>query len=336
MRLYGIYVLKKTYHSLGGIDEAGYGPTLGPLVVSCFSLHSIDTPPPENFAHENLYELLAPIIKNKSTRRAKPPRPLFIADSKKVHAQSFSELERGALSLLANCLPPAALKTDAKLLNTLYPDIDLTKIKWYATEPSNLPIIAEHDDVQTASASLAHIIKEARLKIGINSKLITAKIFNSELTDATNKADLLAANVMSLASNLISSPALHLIVDRLGGRAYYTPMLQKAFSTRTIKEITRSPKLSEYLLQDTKANKSAQIEFACNGESKSMLVAAASLVSKYVREILMTRLNNYFRLHAPELTPTKGYPQDAIRFLRETDQLRNKLKISDADLIRSR
>ncbi|MFN8706319.1 MAG: hypothetical protein ACK50J_06520, partial [Planctomyces sp.] len=43
-------------------------------------------------------------------------------------------------------------------------------------------------------------------------------------------------------------------------------------------------------------------------------VALASMVSKYIREVLMVRLNAFWQNQVPDLKPTKGYPLDAKRF----------------------
>jgi len=43
-------------------------------------------------------------------------------------------------------------------------------------------------------------------------------------------------------------------------------------------------------------------------------VALASMVSKYVRELLMREFNAFWQQHVPGLKPTAGYPGDAARF----------------------
>ena len=43
-------------------------------------------------------------------------------------------------------------------------------------------------------------------------------------------------------------------------------------------------------------------------------VALASMVSKYLREVLMRDFNRFWRRHVPDLKPTAGYPTDAKRF----------------------
>jgi hypothetical protein len=56
-------------------------------------------------------------------------------------------------------------------------------------------------------------------------------------------------------------------------------------------------------------------------------VAAASMLSKYIREALMTRFNAFWRQHLPQVTPTAGYYQDGSRFLADINDKRLELGI---------
>ncbi len=67
-----------------------------------------------------------------------------------------------------------------------------------------------------------------------------------------------------------------------------------------------------------------------------MTVALSSMVSKYVRELMMRRLNRYFAGRMPALKPTAGYPVDAARFLDDTRDLRRREGIRDDLFIRAR
>ena len=80
----------------------------------------------------------------------------------------------------------------------------------------------------------------------------------------------------------------------------------------------------------------ASVAFACRAESLSMLVALASMISKYVRELFMKRLNRWFAARLPGLRPTAGYPVDGARFLDDTAEFRARAGIADEDLVRSR
>ena len=88
-----------------GIDEAGYGPMLGPLCVGC-SVFAIDDADPADGAPD-LWERLEDVV---CTRARDAKRRIAIADSKKLKgsnqakAHPLRHLERGVLSFLA-CHP---------------------------------------------------------------------------------------------------------------------------------------------------------------------------------------------------------------------------------------
>jgi hypothetical protein len=64
-------------------------------------------------------------------------------------------------------------------------------------------------------------------------------------------------------------------------------------------------------------------------------VALASMTAKYVRELLMMRLNRYFRSHMPELKPTAGYVEDGRRYIGDIEPLIARLGVDRRSLIRS-
>src|SRR6185503_17179086 len=101
---------------IAGIDEAGYGPLLGPLVVSATAFEVIDAP----FTHESealpcLWRLLkAAVAKKTPARKGR----LLIADSKVVHNLNEGNklLERGVLAFLHTLAAGEAGLTAGRLM----------------------------------------------------------------------------------------------------------------------------------------------------------------------------------------------------------------------------
>lgn len=82
---------------LVGMDEAGYGPNLGPLAIAATVWHVDGTQP------RDLYETLALGV-TRDTAEARATNRLAIADSKELYQpqRGMADLERGVLaSLLA-------------------------------------------------------------------------------------------------------------------------------------------------------------------------------------------------------------------------------------------
>ena len=80
-----------------------------------------------------------------------------------------------------------------------------------------------------------------------------------------------------------------------------------------------------------------ELEFCFRTKAEAILpVALASMVSKYVREVVMTQFNRFWQQHVPDLKPTKGYPVDAARFWTDIEPTVKKLKIAKSDVWRCR
>jgi hypothetical protein len=133
---------------LVGIDEAGFGPILGPLVVSSstFSL-------PHHLLTSDLWQVLRRSLSNRRKRLA---GRLLIADSKKAYSRSLGikHLERTVLTSL-KCLgkKPATL---AELVELLCPSCleRLSDYPWYRGAGSYC-LSADIGDRDIASAVLA-------------------------------------------------------------------------------------------------------------------------------------------------------------------------------------
>ena len=60
------------------------------------------------------------------------------------------------------------------------------------------------------------------------------------------------------------------------------------------------------------------------------------MISKYVRELLMERMNDYLAGLDAGLQPTAGYWKDGLRFIEDLRSRLPGLRIDDRQLIRSR
>ena len=315
---------------VAGIDEAGFGPVLGPLVVSAAAFET-----PDRSADMSMWRLLAAAVSRRpAKRRARVP----IADSKKLYcrkrARPLQHLERAVLAMLATTgRKPRSL---ARLLRILAPEAAglLRRYPWYAGADVALPHTVSTVEVELAANSLAAAMDMAQVRLlSMRCQMIPAGEFNRIVRATRNKATTLFDTTMRLVAYLWrrqGGQPMRIHIDRHGARRSYLRGLQRAFESCDFKVIDESERLSAYRI--TAAGRSAEIDFTVDGEDKHLPVALASMLSKYLRELMMLMLNRFWAERVPDLATTAGYYTDGRRFFREIQEAAGQLGI-DKDLL---
>lgn len=311
-----------------GLDEAGYGPNLGPLVIAstCWS-----TPgQPSRF---DFYQALNSVVDPCSTCRGER---LHIADSKRVNVgkNGFQSLELSAISLLqAAGIETTSLLT---LLSSLTQQeklkLSLSKVPWFQTD-LHLPVLAENESLTLVADKFKKTLSSAQLACDqIAVQFVTATDFNADLERYDSKGVLLSNRSMQLLSQVWSPenmvPTL-IVGDKHGGRNRYAELLETISAPRAVKVIEEGRAKSCYQVRST------EIRFQTKGE-EHFPVAAASIIAKYLRELAMIQFNRFWQQHMPDLKPTKGYPVDAKRYWQEIKSVQRSLGVSDELLWRRR
>ncbi|MBE7462530.1 MAG: hypothetical protein HS116_03450 [Planctomycetes bacterium] len=315
---------------LVGVDEAGYGPVLGPL---CHGLCVLRVPETASPAwHGDLWHRLAPSV----SRMPAPPGTIAVDDSKLVHAGPRKR-ERLGLAVSAFFEAACGAPWDGKLETLL----DAEDAEALAREPwgrAPAPPVEIPDGIKHAAALRACLAAGAVEVVHYRARALPAGAFNRDVERWGNKAEVngrrAGALLRAAAGFARPGEAVHAVVDRLGGRKFYAPSLAASFDG-ALPRITEESKARSAYELDWDARRVA-VEFREKADGASLPVALASMAAKLARELSMARFNAWFRTHAPELAPTAGYYTDAQRFLRETVALRAGLKLADADLIRAR
>ncbi|MFA6133046.1 MAG: hypothetical protein WC869_03400 [Phycisphaerae bacterium] len=300
---------------IAGIDEAGLGPVLGPLVVSAAAFSIPDEP-----AEASMWQLLSGAV----TRRVpKRPSRIAIGDSKKLYGgmrgpAGLSNLERGVLAMLGTTRPlPPTLRG---LLEELSPAAvaRASACNWYRGLDLPLPRSMSATTAGLACNSLGESMRKAGVELlALRSEVVLEEEFN-RLTDAGNKSTMLfdvACRLLMFLWNLAGGQNIRIFVDRQGGRMHYLEGLQRAFAGCSFKIIDESETSSSYRIAD--GRRWAEMHFSVAAEEKQLPVALASMASKYLREMLMEVLNAYWAEHVPDLLPTAGYYQDGNRFFKD-------------------
>lgn len=309
-----------------GIDEAGYGPLLGPLVVSAVAFDvpvSIMKTLKDQAAGPDLWRILRASLKPSADRRN--PR-LAVADSKKLHGPGGTGhgptlLERAALTFIAQLgqMPP----TLRALLEHACPHVleQLAHYPWYASADVTLPVACGLDDLATQRNALARDLTANGVCFrGVWIEVLPEGHFNRLVGATRNKAVVLFGQTLRLVQRVadaVGPRPLRVWVDRQGGRIGYRRPLMTAFDDVRLDVLEESPERSSYRL--TRQPAPWVIRFVRGGESHHLPIALASVMSKYVRELFMICFNQYWRGLVPDIRPTAGYYQDGQRFLAEID-----------------
>jgi ribonuclease HII len=317
-----------------GTDEAGYGPNLGPLVITAcvWEVPSIDR-------RVDLYRRLTGAVANCSADCQWGMLPLPIADSKALYNSSvgLGPLERSVLT----CLGLLGLTSCAwqELWQFLEParDAQLDVLPWHVDSHTPLPLVADGAEISQLLPALELALRKAKVRLAsISCRTAFPAEFNELTMRYGNKAEALSQTTLALVANVLASlpPApTRIVCDKHGGRNRYGPLLQQLYPDVLIEVCGESRAVSTYRWGDKTARR--EVQFMAGGEA-AMPTALASMVSKYLRELAMHAFNTYWLRHLPELKPTAGYPGDSRRFKLQIAQMQQSLGIEDRLLWRDR
>ena len=98
--------------------------------------------------------------------------------------------------------------------------------------------------------------------------------------------------------------------------------------------ISENNNTSTYELKSN--SRTMRVHFVTKADDRFLPVALASMVSKYVREILVANINRYFLGFDSSLKPTAGYFKDGRRFIADIKTIIPHAKYDHNQLIRSR
>jgi hypothetical protein len=320
---------------LAGIDEAGYGPTLGPLVVAATAFRVRGDGGGEL---PDFWKCL-----RRSTCRKPAEGQLAVNDSKKLYStkKGIRSLEEGGLAFLQ--LADGKFPLDfrgllARLSGKAQGDRYLDLYPWYRGRNLGLPQSAYANYIRLSAEKLALDLKASGIElVGIRALPMEVIEFNRSLERTRNKAAVSFIAVGSLLARLwrtFPEEEIEVMVDRQGGRMFYGPLLYRKLRPRGLRILEENDLVSSY--EVVRDGPSLRVTFAVDCEERCFPVALASMYCKYVRELHMSIFNRFWLEQVSSLKLTAGYFLDAERFLREIEGARRVLGIDDAVLIRRR
>jgi hypothetical protein len=319
-----------------GTDEAGYGPNLGPLVISATVWEA-----PEGVSGEDLFDHIRHVVARRIDAVSHPGGPcVAMADSKRLYTpgKGLRHLERGLWAALG--LLDHRPRTWCDVWRALAPEVfdeSLPRAPWYAHYDAPAPLDWEEDGIDSLTETLRAGLAGAGVRlVAVRSRAIFEAEFNDLVDLYGSKGAALSHQTLALAARAIErlpDGPISLVCDKHGGRDRYGQLLAAHFPEWVIETYGESRRRSLYRFGPPER----RIEVCFRPEAESCLPAAlASMASKYLRELAMRALNDYWCARVPGLRPTAGYPEDAKRFRADIAETQKQLNISDRVLWRQR
>lgn len=296
-----------------GVDENGLGPVLGPLVATSVALQM------------PRYERSALCQRGLS---------LGLTDSKE--SGGFGQMqfaESVALALLAGQRGGAAPRSADAVLDQVFhngrprlraccPD-DPTAAQCWSIDLS-LPIFG--GDPAVGQEVLDKLIGRSKLRIlDIRSHVACAGVLNAERASGKHKFDVdfdLFEELIA-STHLTHGAPLLAVCGMIGGIRDYAPRFSR-FDRDRIHHVPGRRGQRRYAIEGV-----GEIRFEIDADARHLPVALASMVGKYVREICMRRIGEFYRQGNPDLALASGYRDPVTRrFIDATALLRKRFGIA--------
>lgn len=310
-----------------GIDEAGYGPLLGPLTIG-YSVFRTGGPLRTGAASSVGpcdWRRLREAVTDDPNQDAEQ---VVVADSKRVfkrNARGARRLETTALSFFraAKHAVDSGTHVVTRAPRGLAPDrAALARHPWYDRLPTEVPHVCERGDLDSRTERLGRCLERSGTQcLDTGVVVVPAGVLNDSFAATGNKGATLWRYHSSVIAHLFDSygdQGLDLTLDRLGGRARYGVLLAQLVPWSTVTVLGESAGDSRYLVQS--GDRRMRVRFVQKGDSSSLPVALGSCLAKYARELVMGAFNAYFAetcALGDAYRPTAGYVTDARRWLDE-------------------
>lgn len=319
-----------------GLDEAGYGPLLGPLVIGAAVFRVDPGVAPSDPWRENLRACLKGIVTSAGCAKesATGRLPVPVDDSKRIRQRfGLQGLARGvgAFAAVMDQAPPADLEDLLRRYSDRHPE-SYAGVPWFR-DLAGAPVPRYPWTGPLDERARARGVQALDLRV----LPADAPELNHSFARLRNKAGVLGLLTADLLLSILDRhPAEDALVvlDRHGARLDYGPYLARVFPFARVTRQSAPRGEARYVVD--LPGRTLRLRFVTEGDRRSLAVGWASVAAKLTRELFMQRLNAWFGARLPSLRPTAGYVQDGRRFLGEVGSLLDTEAIDPALLVRAR
>jgi ribonuclease HII len=213
----------------------------------------------------------------------------------------------------------------------------LTTYPWYR-DLAGVTLPSDDSDKAVAASAWQRDLERHRIVMGpIRVVCLDVRHYNHLVAAVRNKSSVLFSAVASLIQQALeqgTAQDLVIVVDHQGGRVHYRGPLQCMFPHLALTILHEDENCSRYRMEST-AQK-VELIFQVKADEAYLPVSLASMVSKYVRELLVACINRHFQGFCPDLEPTAGYWQDGQRFLKDLREKCPQVPFEHDRLVRCR
>jgi ribonuclease HII len=357
-----------------GMDEAGYGPHFGPLVVAATAWEVPDEGSgfrvqgseygelsrlriadcglrinqgarqsairnPKSEIGLDLYRLLRNVVaKSISERR------VAIADSKALFhpGQGLRQLERGVHAVLYSIRETHSCWSEIVRYCQADPEGRHKHVCWPDDFDCTLPVDVAADELVRLGARFARACAASQVRpLLIRARLVFPAQFNELVEYYGTKGGSLSHVTVGLLREVVDSlfPAAEAALPVFAvcdkhGGRNYYTALLQHHFSEHWIEPVYESH-AESRYEWGPAEARVRVTFRMNGE-RFLPTALASMTAKYLRELSMRAFNEFWSSHVKGLRPTAGYPTDSHRFRKAIAAKQRELGIDDHVLWRTR
>ncbi|MFN4226758.1 MAG: hypothetical protein ACK4F0_01270 [Candidatus Ratteibacteria bacterium] len=239
-----------------GIDENGFGPILGPLIITGI------------LTTENI------------------KIPVYIKDSKIFYKNrnDFKKLEEIAIVLfylIENKLPNSPYQIFKKFTHFI------CNFKENICQ-KNIPTHFENENLEKIKSKYENILKEKSKIKKIIVKTICPHFFNDFIRKKNSKFLLNLFKFFEIIKETEKFKFIKFYCGKIGSTIYYTNYFKFFFPDYQVKTVCEDKEISEYLL--SKNDIFFEVGFYKDVENISPVACLSSIIGKYIREIIMVSL----------------------------------------------